>query len=107
MIKIKTKIVNFFSNLKDDFDFWKRKDVSLRFKILNMLSGDRLRIGVAFPAMCIRGLQTDYAELFSDKYNIDWDNPSKTDLQIIAGHYRNMEWRINDISNDLNDLFEI
>lgn len=46
----KQKLCNRVSDLRDDIDFLRRKDVSVRFKVLNIISGDRLRPMVAFAA---------------------------------------------------------
>ena len=95
------------SNLSDYIDFWKRKDVSLKFKILNMLSGDTLRSGIAFPAMSARQLKSSYEDIFDPKYEINWDNPTKEDIELIIFHYKNLHWEIDHIHDDLLDLFLI
>ena len=46
----KQKLCNRISDFRDDIDFLLRKDVSARFKLLNVISGDRLRPMVAFVA---------------------------------------------------------
>lgn len=40
--------------MKDYINWWKRKDVSLKFKILNMLSGDKLRKYLAFSSLNLK-----------------------------------------------------
>lgn len=95
------------SNLPDYIYFWKRKDVSLKFKILNMLSGDTLRPGIAFPAMSARQLKSICEDIFDPKYEINWDNPTKEDIELIIFHYKKLRWEINHIHDDLLDLFLI
>ena len=46
----KQRLCNRISDFRDDVDFLRRKDVSARFKVLNLISGDRLRPMVAFAA---------------------------------------------------------
>ena len=54
------KLSNRINNMRFDLEFLRRKDVSLRFKILNILSGDRLRPAVAFVAARISDVIRNY-----------------------------------------------
>ena len=53
VISVKDKVEVWFFDRECDIDFLRRKDVSLRFKILNLLSGDKLRPLMAFPTIHI------------------------------------------------------
>ena len=50
------------------WDWWTRKDVSLRFKFLNMLSGDRLRPQIAFLSSYARNVTKafEHADILED-----------------------------------------
>lgn len=50
-------MANWLSNLQDDLDFLLRKEVSLRFKILNILSGDKLRNNLAVAMMALHDVK--------------------------------------------------
>ena len=55
--------------MKDYINWWKRKDVSLKFKILNMLSGDKLRNYLAFSSLNLKealGLSASLPAKFED-----------------------------------------
>ena len=56
-LTFKQKLANKFSDFKDDIHFLRRKDVSLRFKILNILSGDLLRNNLAFLGLRLHNIQ--------------------------------------------------
>lgn len=45
--------------------WWLRKDVSLRFKFLNFLSGDRLRIALVFHEMEVKGAWVNATEAYN------------------------------------------
>lgn len=100
-----SKIKAFFEDLHDDFDFWKRKDVSLKFKILNMLSGDLLRNFTGFAALNAKELQREWNDIFY--YVKDWDNPSEEEVKLIMAHYKNLEWRLDRAYKDVDDIFTI
>lgn len=50
--------------------WWFRKDVSLRFKFLNLLSGDRMRIACAIHALDVKRARS-YMELFEEQSDKD------------------------------------
>lgn len=50
--------------------WWFRKDVSLRFKFLNLLSGDRLRIACAIHALDVKRARS-YTKLASEQNDKD------------------------------------
>ena len=102
---LKDKIEELFGDISDYLHWWKRKDVSLRFKILNLLSGDRLRLEIAFPAMDAKDLKDEWNWIFDPRLEINWENPSEDDIKMILSSYKHLEWRIDRIRKDLLDVF--
>lgn len=98
---IKEKLQNKLSDLHDDVDFLKRKDVSWRFKILNFLSGDILRNYLAFTCIDMDALierYTDIAEC-QEKYGIA---PEDT-----VQYYKNLDIYMNHVKKNLWDIWKI
>lgn len=102
LMTILEKVKNKINDLYDDISFLKRKDVSWRFKILNLISGDRLRHDLAITCM-----QFDQ--------RIEWKNGlcefiekhpdiSKEDL---ISYIKACDWRMDRIRKDLWDIWEI
>ncbi|MBP5597128.1 MAG: hypothetical protein J6Y02_17230 [Pseudobutyrivibrio sp.] len=102
MRKLMTILERLQNKLSDDISFLKRKDVSWRFKILNLISGDRLRLEMAINCMnadqSIEWLDEFYK--FIEKY----PDTSKEDL---VSYMKACDWRIRGMKKDLWDIWEI
>ena len=101
----RSKWLDFVDSLKCDIGFLKRKDVSWRFKILNILSGDRLRFACALSYMRSHEVQNKYEEV--KKYIKDWDNPTETDLIFLKQYYDSLDTSIILSKVDADDVFRI
>lgn len=67
---MKGKIPNILSDLLDDIHWWKRNDVSFRFKLMNLVSGDRLRLEMASINHALNQVDETYqliADLWKDQ----------------------------------------
>ena len=98
---IKEKLQNKLSDLHDDLDFLKRKDISWRFKILNFLSGDILRNYLAITCIGMDTLMQHYADIveYQEKYGIAPEE--------IVQYYKNLDIYINHVKKDLLDIWQI
>ena len=98
---IKEKLQNKLSDLHDDLDFLKRKDISWRFKILNFLSGDILRNYLAVTCAEMDDLirrHKDIAE-YQEKYGIA---PEET-----VEYYKDLDYKMERVKKDLWDIWQI
>ena len=103
-LKFKNKIACWVSDRKDDIDFLRRDDVSTLFKVLNLISGDRLRVNLCFANLAVRDIKDQYdqiAELkaiFADDLTIEeYDSW----VQNVIG------WYIDRAMRDCEDLWRI
>lgn len=98
---IPEKLQNKFSDLHDDISFLKRKDVSWRFKILNVLSGDRLRLAIAIPCMNLDSLIDHYNDIyeFKEKYNADPND--------VVEYCKGLDHEMGRLKKDLWDIWQI
>lgn len=96
------KVRNKLSDLGDDISFLKRKDVSWRFKILNLISGDRLRLEMAINCMnadqVIEGVKDIYE--FIEKY-------PDTSKETIVNYLKGNDWNLKQLKKDLWGIWEI
>lgn len=96
------KVRNKLSDLGDDISFLKRKDVSWRFKILNLISGDRLRFEMAINCMnadqAIKGLK-DFYELI-EKY-------PDTSKEVVNYFKAANDWNLKQLKKDLWGIWDI
>ena len=103
MSSLKNKVVCWVSDRIDDIHFLSRKDVSVRFKLLNVLSGDRLRRNMAFPLINLKSAKDLYDEIPEYKSMFDGDD--------LIPHYEYimdcMAWYIERANNDLSDIWQI
>ena len=95
------KLQNKLSDLHDDISFFKRKDVSWRFKILNVLSGDRLRLAIAIPCMQLDSLIEQHNDIyeFKEKHNADPND--------VVEYYKSLDQRMDRLKKDLWDIWQI
>lgn len=95
------KLQNKFSDLHDDISFLKRKDVSWRFKILNVLSGDRLRLAIAIPCMKLDNLIDHHNDIyeFKEKYN--------TDPNDLVEYYKGLDREMDRLKKDFWDIWQL
>ena len=95
------KLKNRMSDLHDDISFLKREDVSLRFKVLNLLSGDRLRSFLVFPFVNIHDAQRTYNLL----------PELKATGELEQGEYEwlldKIMWNVNRAEKDLRDCLQL
>lgn len=98
---IPEKLQNKFSDLHDDISFLKRKDVSWRFKILNVLSGDRLRLAIAIPCMNLDSLIDHHNDIyeFKEKYNADPND--------VVEYFKGLDHEMGRLKKDLWDIWQI
>ena len=96
------KVRNKLSDLGDDISFLKRKDVSWRFKILNLISGDRLRFDLAISCMDIHQ-STEWLDNF---YEFVEQYPDTSKEEIIS-FLKACEWRVRRVNKDLLDIWKI
>lgn len=99
---LKDKLMSKLSDIRDDIDFLRRDDVSTLFKVLNIISGDRLRNYVAFAAFGVyqvqmyfehlEDLKSAYGELSADDYEA-W-----ADVLL---------WYVNRASKHLDDIWKV
>lgn len=95
----KENLANKLSDLKDDLHFLKRKDVSWRFKILNLLSGDRLR----FNLMC---LSLDLNRTSEHLNTVD-RNISIIDEPIAENGIKVLQKDLKRLDSDINDIWKL
>ena len=97
----KTRIMNWFGARQDDINFLLRKDVSVRFKILNILSGDRLRSFLVFPALELADARRTYDDLPEIKAIFEGEN--------LEDHYEHLiyriMWFVDRAYDDLHDMW--
>ena len=95
------KLQNKLSDLYYDISFLKRKDVSWRFKILNVLSGDRLRLAIAIPCMQLDSLIEQHNDIyeFKEKYSADPND--------VVEYYKGLDWKMGSLKKDLLDIWQI
>ena len=96
-------ITNWISDRIDDVSFWLRKDVSFMFKILNAVSGDRLRLYVAFACMRADALRDEYERIVK-KANDMTQSMTREEYNARLGF---LDYYITDIEKEVNDLFKI
>ena len=96
-------IMNWISDRRDDVSFWLRKDVSFMFKVLNAVSGDRLRLYVAFACMRADALREEYDDLV--KKSNDMSKPMTREEYNTRIAF--LDYYIKDIQKEVNDLFQI
>lgn len=69
-IKFFKKAIRFLNGLRisvqDEAMWWLRKDVSWRFKFLNLLSGDRLRHALAFHGIDVKDALCNATEAYNN-----------------------------------------
>lgn len=94
-------------NRKDDIDFLRRDDVSTRFKILNLLSGDRLRRVIAFPSLSIRNAIREYNDLPENEELYDVLYDGETPADVYKSYLTSIMWYVNDAKSSLNDIWGI
>lgn len=66
-LTLKNKIARWVSDRKDDIDFLRSDNVSTLFKILNILSGDRLRSWLIFAYATVVDIKRAYDDLLEVK----------------------------------------
>lgn len=86
-----------------DLHFLMRNDVSLRFKILNILSMDLLRICVACLEMNARGLYREFDMLAIAKAEFSDLTVDEYDKWIRDG----LKWRIDRVVRECEGLWQI
>ena len=96
------KIQNKLSDLHDDICFLYRKEVSWRFKILNILSGDRLRFDIACTLASINELKTNYEH----KLSLIETNKDISKEELIL-YYKSLDWKIKRVRNEIIDIWEL
>lgn len=103
-MNIRAKIANWFSDRRDDLDFLRRRDISLRFKILNILSGDRLRAYLAFAGCAIHDVKRYYDQIAELKSDFGED----LTLADYDGWVRNViGWHIDKAVRHHDDIWQI
>ena len=70
---MKERILNELADLKSELHWWTRNDVSFKFKIMNLISGDRLRVQVASTNHNLDQIQEmlDKASAYENKYTCE------------------------------------
>lgn len=94
---IRDRLLNIVSDINDDIHFLKRRDVSLRFKVLNLISGDLLRNYLAVASLNIQQAMQSWERISEDGIH-----PEE------FGYYLNdIGWRLNKASKDVEDIWEL
>ena len=102
MRKLMTILKKLQNKLSDDISFLKRKDVSWRFKILNLISGDRLRLDLAITCMQF----DERIKWKNGLYEFMEKNPDISKEELIS-YIKACDWRMDRIRKDLWDIWEI
>lgn len=95
------KLQNKFSDLHDDADFLKHKEVSWRFKVLNFLSGDILRNYLAVTCAEMDDLICQHKDIaeYREKYGIAPEEAIE--------YYKGLDYKMERIKKDLGDIWKI
>lgn len=97
---LKDKLMSKLSDIRDDIDFLRRDDVSTLFKVLNIISGDRLRNYVAFAAFSMHQVKTYFDNLE------EWKSSQE---QVSADVYQKwadmVSWHVDRAYKNVDDIW--
>lgn len=96
----KQKFMNKVSDIRDDIDILLRRDLSLRFRILNLLSGDRIRTDLAVASWQIRDAISVYNTIPEHKALCDGEMSAEDYEHIID----RMMWYIKRADKNIKDI---
>ncbi len=102
-MKVFQKLMNVVSDIRDDIKTLSNRELSPRFRFLNLLSGDRLRVELAFAQCHINDAEENLRDL-SDRFGGD-DAPTPADIEydVTAAlwHLRRARKNLQEIGREL------